>query len=565
MEVFGMARSPDSTSFDYLKEATAKGGQNNNHNSNNQNESISFLLDASAIAGSTATANDSVNNNDAGSLASTKEQKQAFYSLHDTAVSEFLSPKSPTMRGRTRSATNYTIGNTNTNNNNNNKFKSQLTSPKTRTSFGSTAVQDAERSLSPFVLPTLNATKEAENEKAKNPKPKPTSTARPKINTRRSISSTGKKATATTLATPGSAKQQIPQTPGGFWTTNTESKTFVNGLLSPFSPLLHSAVHKQGQAQGQAQPNNLATINDEEEEEANANQNLENVLKQSLSQTIKQQREEYMQYVSLQPCRKVSVVVRVTAVDENEDAKRCIFPHFKDELLPSGGSLSSPIPNNLDTIKFATPKGKKTGSFMSTPLSAKSANSKLSSPTHRRDVVVVNPTAFGKYIPTQFTMETAKLVAQVANIDSEDWARLYEFHHVMWPTPTKSRENNHKPSIVGSPQGSPKAEDLASSYNTMDSLSRAVVQDLLAEHESSLLISMGHESTCFGTTSNGEGNVSSIGLWPKIMNQCAAMLETKGVGKWCCTTTTYNNNNYNCRFQLTFVSFFFCIASFQFD
>jgi len=59
-----------------------------------------------------------------------------------------------------------------------------------------------------------------------------------------------------------------------------------------------------------------------------------------------------------------------------------------------------------------------------------------------------------------------------------------------------------------------------------------VVQDLLAEHKSSLLISLGHESSCFGTLNsiNNNTNISdSIGLWTKIINQCSVMLETKGV------------------------------------
>lgn len=147
-------------------------------------------------------------------------------------------------------------------------------------------------------------------------------------------------------------------------------------------------------------------------------------------------------------------------------------------------------------------------------------------------------------------METAKLVAQVANIASEDWARLYEFHHVMWPptptqTPVKIQTNTPPAQAQAQVQATnttPRAEDLSSSYNTMDSLSRAAVQDLLAEHKSSLLISVGHESSCFGTMSpntstpsksNRSSNVStSIGVWPKIINQCAAMLDTKGIGEY---------------------------------
>ncbi len=48
-------------------------------------------------------------------------------------------------------------------------------------------------------------------------------------------------------------------------------------------------------------------------------------------------------------------------------------------------------------------------------------------------MVLVNPLAFGKYIPTQVTMETARLVHQVAHISSDDWARKYTFHDIMWP------------------------------------------------------------------------------------------------------------------------------------
>jgi hypothetical protein len=48
------------------------------------------------------------------------------------------------------------------------------------------------------------------------------------------------------------------------------------------------------------------------------------------------------------------------------------------------------------------------------------------------DLVVVNPCAFGKFIPAEVTMDTARLVANVANIESEDWARRYRFDQVLW-------------------------------------------------------------------------------------------------------------------------------------
>ena len=506
MEVFGLTLSPDSSSFDYLKDATKRNINNNNNNndttSNNPNESISFLLDTSAIASQTTTNTNATDlAGDGGSLASTKEQKQGFYSLHDT---------------------------------------SRIGKNKNKNKNSNASTSNANRSLSPCSLPSLKAQNEKRPNNTTSHQIKHSSFGRQTINTRRSLPS--KKIVTNTLVAPASARSRgnsningnttgntkVPQTPGGFWTANTESKTFVNGLLSPFSPLLHSKIHKQKTTLNHNNNNlnnnnNLATIHDDkfESNEHNLNQHQSqtpNGNKSSLNQTIKRQREEFMQYVSLQPCRKVSVVVRVAAVDE--DAKRCIFPHFKDEILPSGGDLE-----NAST-SFATPKTNKYGSTNKNNNLLASPNShatrlKLTSPTHRRDVVVVNPTAFGKYIPSQVTMETAKLVAQVANIASEDWARLYEFHHVMWPAPTKASSSREGAT----------AEDLASSYNTMDSLSRAAVQDLLAEHKSSMLISLGHESSCFGISTNGEGH-SSVGVWPKIMNQCAAMLETKGVGEY---------------------------------
>ncbi len=190
----------------------------------------------------------------------------------------------------------------------------------------------------------------------------------------------------------------------------TEARSFVNGLLSPFSPLFE---HRE-------------------------------------------QRDEYLEFVSLQPCRKLSVVVRVLPCDDS--GQRCLFQHVRT--------------NNL-TQKPKSP----------------------------HDMVVVKPSAFGKVIPSQVTMETARLVAQVAHISSEDWARLYEFHHVMWPD---QQQEQHT--------------DL---FGTMDSLSQAVAQDALMERQSSLLISMGQARTCVDPTSNGTC------LLAKIIKCCQTLMEPK--------------------------------------
>ena len=144
-------------------------------------------------------------------------------------------------------------------------------------------------------------------------------------------SSAGDLLSATMTMTP-LAKSSIP---GDFMSPQlTEARSFVNGLLSPFSPLLKE----------------------------------------------RDRRDEYMQYVSLQPCRKVSVVVRMLPCEENEEDQRCVFPHLKSDMV--------------------------------------SAIEKQKIP---RDMVVVNPSAFGTHLPSSVTLETAKLVAQVAHIPSEDW------------------------------------------------------------------------------------------------------------------------------------------------
>jgi hypothetical protein len=72
-------------------------------------------------------------------------------------------------------------------------------------------------------------------------------------------------------------------------------------------------------------------------------------------------------------------------------------------------------------------------------------------------------------------METAKLVAHVAHISSEDWARLYEFHHVMWQSSVST--TNNESTDTDYPSCIPPSQ-----YNTMDALSRAVSQDALVEH-----------------------------------------------------------------------------------
>jgi chromosome segregation ATPase len=216
--------------------------------------------------------------------------------------------------------------------------------------------------------------------------------------------------------------------------TPTPSQSLVNGLLSPFSPLLK----------------------------------------------VRSTRAELCPFVSLQPCRKVSVVVRV--LDSSEDDQRCVFPLTSETATATDTATTTTTTTDASTTK--------------TP----------------RDLVVVKPSAFGKYIPSRVTMETARLVAQVAHIASEDWARLYEFHHVMWP-PTNTAGNNNN--------NNNKDKDDDDQFSTMNALSRAVVQDCMVEHQSSLLISLGQEPSCVSPDANG--------LLSMILQHLSSLLQDRHV------------------------------------
>ena len=531
MEVFGIVTEKEE-SFDYLRDATHNNNNfsNNDHTPNSkmqhqQNDSVSFRLDTSSIIAAGDVVIGDGEGYDFDDNSNTQQQQQRGINeggigIRATSTSPFRDYENPKNYNR---------------NDTNNVIRASPAAVATTTknnSNGKTTPTTKSRMMEPKIV-TGNLSNSTSNSNHVN-----SNNASSSNNNNGTNSIT---MTMTTIRSPtGRPLPVIPQTPAGVWTTNTESKSFVNGLLSPFSPLLHSTNLLAAANNMNSSPNNNNNKNIGEDDDDDDDLLLN---EKERERRIKDQRNDYLQYVSLQPCRKVSIVVRVTAVNDDDDgsSKRCIFPHYKDDIDTSRTSTSSSIDNDIDETAtttdqqgraFATPTGKSTAATVAAVGSlSTTGNGGMVIPnsknTHPRDVVVVNPTAFGRYVPSQITMETAKLVAQVANISTEDWARLYEFHHVMWPpsqTQTQTTQSKSK-----SQHSQAKNNDAA--YNTLDSLSRAVVQDLLVEHRSSLLISLGQEGSCIGTTNTNDSSSSSmiIGLWPKIMNQCSAMLETKGV------------------------------------
>lgn len=188
-----------------------------------------------------------------------------------------------------------------------------------------------------------------------------------------------------------SAKDRHPRTTTP---SKVQSKNSISHPLSPFSPLLLQKQQRKRRTRARPvdqhhQPNTTSPGVPWQDDDNDDQDTVIGTL-------------------SLNATRKVSVIVHVRnpIASEKEKDKICLFPLLRkhDEATAI-----------LSTSEAA--------------LSPTSAT--LQSAGHTRELIVVNPTAFGKLIPSKVTMETARLVAQMANV--EDWARSFRFQQVMWP------------------------------------------------------------------------------------------------------------------------------------
>jgi hypothetical protein len=203
------------------------------------------------------------------------------------------------------------------------------------------------------------------------------------------------------------------------------------GPLSPFSPLLKKAPAPSSKSS----PSRLS----------NSNTRTKQLQWKHLQPDNENDDDDFeLSALSMAACRRVSVVVSVnpptmkrTRTNKNinnsnsndsepeQDAgeKLCLFP-----LVDPHADLAD-ISGTAGTKQHLSPT---------------SATFQRARDSDARDLVVVNPTAFGRFIPSQVTMETAKLVAQIAHIQTEDWARIFRFHQVLWPgNDSSSSTMNH--------------------------------------------------------------------------------------------------------------------------
>lgn len=116
--------------------------------------------------------------------------------------------------------------------------------------------------------------------------------------------------------------------------------------------------------------------------------------------------------VSLSTCRIVSVIVRIDPVDHQQHNNNiCLFPMLLKSSSHAHAHGTSPTPSPSNKDFWNDPKA-----------------------FSKHDLIVVNPTAFGTNIPSEITLERARLVSQVARQESEDWIRMFRFPQILWST-----------------------------------------------------------------------------------------------------------------------------------
>jgi len=134
---------------------------------------------------------------------------------------------------------------------------------------------------------------------------------------------------------------------------------------------------------------------------------------------------------SLLPCRKVSVLVRVKPPGARWDGERSDKSGDDDASAQLG--IFPLLPPGVSANRFGEADDDAPAIGLLSLASELSSSAASGASQAANSLVVVNPTAFGTRLPSDLTMETARLVAEVGNIDSEDWARRYRFDDILWP------------------------------------------------------------------------------------------------------------------------------------
>jgi hypothetical protein len=170
-----------------------------------------------------------------------------------------------------------------------------------------------------------------------------------------------------------------------------------------------------------------------------------------------QQRGREFDEFSLNPCRRVSIVVAV-----------------------GNGSESSSIDDENQICIFPTRDADST-----------------------RELIVLNPKAFGRLIPPQTSQQdVAKMVSQIAPLAQEDWTRTFRFQHVVWPQ-KHTHQKNHSVIHREFPD------------NTLMNLCSGAANDILAKDSTSnrIFVAVGNSGkteTLFGSIATQKPSVAEV-------------------------------------------------------
>ena len=142
-----------------------------------------------------------------------------------------------------------------------------------------------------------------------------------------------------------------------------------------------------------------------------------------------------MYQLSLHATRPVSIVVHVTNPTNSTPRIPCVFP----PLVALEGKLSNDDASSIMTDDNAsnnprhTADGNNKNNNRRKPPPPSPTTATLTAAEQTKDLVIINPTAFGVALPNQVSLDILNSITRVARISSEDWVRLYRFHQVWWP------------------------------------------------------------------------------------------------------------------------------------
>lgn len=142
--------------------------------------------------------------------------------------------------------------------------------------------------------------------------------------------------------------------------------------------------------------------------------------------------------------RSVTSLIRVISDPPNKNQQSCIFPMLPPPpaMNASAGSVESNSSQSLPFFDSTMSVDQVLKSpEQAYPGSVSLENNNDSNRMHNAGLILVTPNAIGKHIRAHITVETARLVSQVANLGTEDWLRLYNtFTAVEWNATTGNHD-----------------------------------------------------------------------------------------------------------------------------